>query len=146
MTPFLQQLSEGPMNTTPCDERHVSGVKLDRLVAEAIGWPALKCCEFEDTGVSDGEISVYRCKDCGQLELVDQEGGGCCGCLPGFSTDLKAAFAAAEKVGLFGFHLLGNLEVYKRKHERGWILEGFASGSTPALTICAAILKLRKAP
>ncbi len=71
---------------------------------------------------------------------------------PAFSTDLNAAFAAAEKVGLFEDYVL-------RQHSNGlWAMcigveddgrveyinftpNGYA---TPALAICAAILKLKE--
>lgn len=67
---------------------------------------------------------------------------------PKYSTDLNAAFAAAEMVGLFesGRHLA----YYKGE----WSIVAWYRGatdmvhlseeSTPALAICAAILKLKK--
>ena len=85
---------------------------------------------------------------------------GCCGCLPDYSTELNAAFEAGEKVGLFGDYVL-------RRHPNGlWAMceigiedEGYPAYSvrgpcyidftpndypTPALAICAAILKLKE--
>lgn len=65
---------------------------------------------------------------------------------PKYSTDLNAAFAAAEKIELFDYYYL------MHRKERWEILEHcdapfdgeevFASASTAALVICAAILKL----
>ena len=60
------------------------------------------------------------------------------------STDLNAAFAAAEKVDLFGGCSLG---LGHPDGRRVWIASSFdgivSEGTTPALAICAAILKLK---
>ena len=59
------------------------------------------------------------------------------------STDLNAAFAAADKVGLFDEWLLGkagDLWYFEDYSER--CMEGVQE-KTPALAICAAILKLK---
>jgi len=68
------------------------------------------------------------------------------------TTDLNAAFAAAEKVGLFsetfwrtlGMDELG--ETWGVFDQDGW-MKGTIAGDqhdTPALAICAAILKLKE--
>ena len=66
--------------------------------------------------------------------------GWCYRALPSFGTDLNAAFAAAEKVGLFDVWLLAKGESY-------WHLQDYSErdmegiqAPTPALVICAAIL------
>ena len=65
--------------------------------------------------------------------------------IPQFSTDLNAAFAAAEKARLFdnwGLGLFGQWEVMSEAdHIAG--RETLATGATPALAICAAILKTK---
>ena len=64
------------------------------------------------------------------------------------STDLNAAFEAAEKVGLFNYR---SLTCYPHLPPR-WLVHYFhngdelnvvAEGPTPALAICAAILALK---
>jgi hypothetical protein len=133
-----------------------AGPELDEKIAEAVGWR--KQCDFEWTGDSDHENSVYQCKQCGEIVLDDcepttQE------CIPQFSTDLNAAFAAAERVELFD-HDHGEQESYLGKTidgewevlvgATGW--QGNACGElgyltrepAPALAICAAILKLKE--
>jgi hypothetical protein len=62
------------------------------------------------------------------------------------STDLNAAFAAAEKVGL----LADDRVLFRHRNPDHWVIWGdydgseFARGTTPALAICAAILKLKE--
>ncbi|MEA3349648.1 MAG: hypothetical protein U9Q82_03395 [Chloroflexota bacterium] len=76
--------------------------------------------------------------------------------VPRYSTDLNAAFDAAEKVGLFALHqhngVLRQANALEPPGlwEFAWDgLEGrptckYVLGSTPALAVCAAILKLTK--
>jgi hypothetical protein len=89
---------------------------------------------------------LYRCKYCDDLDLAEgspenQE------CWPSYSTDLNAAFAAAEKAGLFrnyayclasGQHVLSESVPVKT-----WA-DVIAHEETPCLAICAAILKLKE--
>jgi hypothetical protein len=74
--------------------------------------------------------------------------------IPQFSTDLNAAFAAAEKAGLFsGNHLQTSTPnnhcamLYKLSddlwHVSGCCGERYSDATTPALAICAAILKVK---
>ena len=53
------------------------------------------------------------------------------------------AMEAAEKVGLFVVHLLGNCQVYRRKYKRGWILELVAEATAGPMAICNAILAMK---
>ena len=66
------------------------------------------------------------------------------------SVDLNAAFAAAEKVGLWGFRILEPGDA--RESSRVWYNEDWAeydtskaysAAPTPALAICAALLRLK---
>ena len=101
---------------------------------------------------------IYQ--DNGQIaKMADwctEEGGHGHRVLRKFSTDLNAAFAAAEKVGLFTpsapWRTLFAAVVYGGKrlvwyvgnHEH-WLETGEPESSlTPALAICAAILKLKE--
>lgn len=114
------------------------GPELDRAIAEAIGWPNLRCA-FVHYGDGGYEGALFRCSRCGDV-VWDDIGGPDQPCVPSYSADLTAAFAAAEKVGLFDG---GDLE----KAGDVWLFDhpdtGFSRGPTPALAICAAILKLR---
>ena len=100
-----------------------AGRELDQAVAEAIG--------LESWG--------HRCKNCGSLEFDAK--------LFHPSTDLNAAFAAAEKVGLFDTEgsNAGLGQAYAE--DVTWTVSFVGSivyKSTPALAICAAILKLKE--
>lgn len=117
-----------------------AGPELDRAVAEAIGLVyeqrpspdrhARECFGMQKTGWWDGDQYV------------------CFRNAPTYSTDLNVAFAAAEKVGLFEEAWFtvnannGNGVVYWEQN--GNPNEGDAiEVATPALAICAAILKLK---
>lgn len=96
-----------------------AGADLDRAVAEAIG---LRLGDTAPVGkIPSGEV-------------------------PSYSTDLNAAFAAAEKVGLFDSHVLGHdpagWNVWPVDYDRIEPTSFFEP--TPALAICAAILELRE--
>ena len=98
-----------------------AGPELDMAVAAAIG---------EEPGLP---FSIVRA-DAGQEGFTYKR----------YSTDLNAAFAAAEKVDLFGGCSLG---LGHPDGRRVWIASSFdgivSEGTTPALAICAAILKLK---
>ena len=121
------------------------GSKLDRAVAEAIGDPYPRAHDWEATGQADYECNVFRCKNCGDLALEDSPPSVDPNdpCVKLFSTDLNAAFAAAEKVGLFA----GACGLFRDTPTR-WsacdqdYIRGV--GNTPALAICAAILNLKE--
>lgn len=122
----------------------IAGSELDQKVAEAVGWH--RQCDWKPTGLADYEYSVYRCRNCGDLDLSDSGDGYSQKCMPPYSTDLNAAFAAAEKVGLFSCtrvlgHGKGDDESPAWFVWRG--LSGvLSSAPTPALAICAAILQV----
>jgi hypothetical protein len=78
-----------------------------------------------------------------------------------YSTDLNAAFAAAEKVGLWAgcSHILGKGSAWRTGADGHWWIHHTRDGSAPlsfesevssghslALAICAAILALRETP
>lgn len=132
-----------------------AGPELDRAVAEAIGDPFPRAHDWEHTGLSGYDLSFYRCVQCGDLDAQDFEPvyDPKDPCVRPYSTDLNAAFAAAERVGLFGdrrrvCHVLRRDDVTDL-----WVVtlpvcpdawEDVSSEATPALAICAAILKLRE--
>jgi hypothetical protein len=135
------------------------GPELDRAVAEAVG----------ETVISREE-AVAKCNDwrlrqpephgpdfeswfVGEWYLDGQPNSGGLDSLPSYSTDVHAAFAAAEKVGLFcGYNLGVRADVVTKE---GWWVVGLtcdystdddvlSRADTPALAICAAILKLKE--
>ena len=126
------------------------GHKLDRAVARAIGRPDRKQCDFEMFIDGGYEGSVYRCNDC--QDVIWDDGTDLRQvCDPEYSTDLNAAFRAAEKVDLFC--LPGNTHgqgpwVSLARGPIGWLIMKddifLGRGGTPALAICAAILKLHE--
>lgn len=66
--------------------------------------------------------------------------------VPSYSTDLNAAFAAAEVVGLFTD---GDVYLTPDIHGEWWIGQWasgkvFGRSATPALAICAALLELKE--
>lgn len=67
---------------------------------------------------------------------------------PHYSTDLNAAFAAAEKVGLwkqgYDLHMWSGLHNVMVWSVGDFHDDPLAEAETPALAICAAILKLAK--
>lgn len=123
-----------------------AGPELDRAVAKALGWrrtiavgPSVSvqaACgflcnaepEYVETGADDPRVP----------DKV----------IPKYSTDLNAAFAAAERVGLFDEYQIGkwNPREYcvilscDQPDERDII----GRAETPALAICAALLKLKE--
>lgn len=109
------------------------GPELDRAVAEAIG---IKHQFLEMTGVVV-DLQVWD-------DLFRQSSGVELSSPVRFrpSHDLNAAFAAAEKVGLFGDD--GSLR--NSIDSSDWVYKSFnqyARAKTPALAICAAILKAK---
>jgi hypothetical protein len=112
------------------------GRELDKAVAEAIG---LESAIFRISGV---HVTLQEWDELRGVEHHTYEGNmPCLQFHP--SGDLNAAFAAAEKVGIFdGGDMLQKLsdgiwEVWGVHNEIG-------RGATPALAICAAILKLKE--
>ena len=125
-----------------------AGVELDRAVAEIIGI---------QTMLDDGKV-VTACREWDDIleELGTQLPRGTWRIPFQPSTDLNAAFAAAEKAGLFHqdtdaflcrtpYGKRGSGEEWKVWREQDGKLRFECShhGSTPALAICAAILKLK---
>ena len=124
-----------------------AGADLDRAVAEAIGCPL------------EQGFDLFYCENCDWYK-VDRH--TFCGCGDprklvdgGFrpSRDLNAAFAAASKAGLFDrYGSEGCLSQNTMRPVPKWMVcsedivggrKGvIVYGSTPALAICAAILKL----
>jgi|GEM_PF-5219542 len=116
-----------------------AGPELDRAVAEAVGWRFTAKKVVRDSfdvvagtlleGWWDGDDYIsYQTPEC--------------------STDLNAAFAAAEKVGLFhnDRHNAMLATVEDNQWEVLWSTDDDDSviAPTPALAICAAILKLKE--
>ena len=120
------------------------GPELDRAVAEAIGWPKLRCA-FVYYGDGGYEGALFRCSRCGDV-VWDSIHSPDQACLPKYSTDLNAAWAAAEKVFLVFRLQCRGLNRYEFECEYpgddGWSRCG--EFSTGALAICAAILKLKE--
>lgn len=118
-----------------------AGPELDKAVAEAIGLRPLDidynpsardfpCVEYfrgADSGIVRGQVWYWRD---GQFVSFKP------------STDLNAAFAAADRAGVFNEWSLA-------QWDSGWGFEGTyesalgVSQATPALAICAAILELK---
>ena len=131
------------------------GVELDRAVAEAAEpWCTVGMCA--SSGCIDIPVSEIG-DDPDVLAVWKWDGERNWRKLPKFSTDLNAAFAAAEKVGLFHrdrdaflcrtpYGKKGSGEEWKVWCEQKGKLRYECShhGSTPALAICAAILKLKE--
>jgi prepilin-type N-terminal cleavage/methylation domain-containing protein len=127
----------------------LTGPELDRKVSEAIGG-----------------LTGYRCANCSlfKLDRYTHDEGAFCSCerpaggpIPRLSpapfcpsTDLNAAFAAAEKVGLFKCDTQDgpgtNLRLFQGGGGLWWITNGNRrpvvqfNAPTPALAICEAIL------
>jgi hypothetical protein len=108
-----------------------AGPELDIEVAEAIG---MQYAGYYRKG-------PFYCWRGDQTDLKNHKEVGVKWCP---STDLNAAFEAAEQVRLFELWIFG-------KTPRGWCFEDFQEGPivctlspTPALAICAAILKLKE--
>ena len=128
-----------------------SGVELDRLVSEAIG-EVIRGHDWRHTGLGFGDVSVYVCKVCGCLRIrvwgevvsgSDPKGP----CVPPYSTDLRVAFFAAEKVGLwdeYGYcRAAGQHVISKEVPIMSWADTLTHNPTSPTLAICEAILKLK---
>ena len=103
------------------------GPKLDRAMAEAIGWRHVDDEQHERIlPVGDYEYEL----------------------IPLYSTDLNAAFAAADETRLwaeYGYcQAAGQCVISKTVPVASWG-DTIAHAATPALAICAAILKLKEA-
>ena len=122
-----------------------AGPELDRAVAEAIGWEAKESGPWERWD-EPPEIRMVAVDETGHIHWMDG----------GPSTDLNAAFAAAERARLFHqdtdaflcrtpYGKRGSGEEWKVWCEQDGKLRFECShhSSTPALAICAAILKLK---
>ena len=131
-----------------------AGPELDQAVAKAIGWR--QQCDWQDEGLADFYSKVYRCRNCNDVDLSDDGSGVNQECIPPYSTDLNAAFEAVEKAGLF---TLDGPDTFLGRHPvaewKVWVAIGEAKTTsdtsgltfyepTPALAICAAILKLKE--
>lgn len=132
--------------------QHVAGPELDARIAAIIGDVSTKH-KWEQYG-GNHYGSGYKCLKCGDVEVTDDikyDGAGTC--IRPYSYDLNAAFAAAEKAGLFD----DGAFLEKRGHglwqvtKYRWsgsltnpdpIVDEIAQGATPALAICAAVLTL----
>jgi len=129
------------------------GPELDRAVAEVIGDPLDRSHDWEHTGLSGYHVSFFRCRACGDLgadewEPYDDPEDPC---IKPYSTDLNAAFAAAERAGLFsetfwrtlGMDELG--ETWGVFEQDGSVKRsvGRDQAPTPALAICEAVLELK---
>lgn len=140
------------------------GAELDRAVAEAIGWippqipeaehPKLlpPCPDLPDYFHPSPEVEEWR----SNYHWRFQGRGPCLRHPERYSTDLNAALAAAEKVfrGGFAIHTpgeeIGGWKKFRciygvgwRKPMRGCKEQFEIDADTPALAICAAILKLK---
>ncbi len=113
----------------------IPGPKLDRIIAEAVGmtWH----------GTLDHQTSAWWNRDSKR----------CRGTLPSFSADLNDAFMAANEVGLFTPQENDRGSgpwVSLHRGPLGWFVKsdetciGCGRGDSPALAICAAILKLKE--
>lgn len=130
-----------------------AGPELDQAVADAIGEPYRRAHEWAHTGLSGFYVSTYQCERCGELTLGEggpEDDGG--HCLKSYSTDLNAAFEAAEeavKQTWAADEREWEMSPYIGREEHGWTCQigddtERAFATTPALAICAAILKLAK--
>jgi hypothetical protein len=134
-----------------------AGPELDQAVARAIGWTYKFCVGTRDRTAGE-EFTKTRGTFCELLAIrepilkeVNVDTGP--EYVPRYSTDLNAAFAAAEKVFGNGFMvcvhpkvssciaMLGEGEQH-RTSVPGQCQPNRAS--TPALAICAAVLKLKE--
>jgi len=138
-----------------------AGPELDRAVAEAVDpyCSVGMCASSGCIDIPSSQIGDTAATDPDVLAVWKWDGERNWRTLPKFSTDLNAAFAAAEKTFLFGDGRRGlQFAVAKDDAPREWrMVERYtefgyrhttpicvASDSTPALAICAAILKLKE--
>ncbi len=116
-----------------------AGSDLDRAVADAIGFTF----PFRAAG---GRLGLYELipEDAVKVSPLDERVPS--SCIPHYSTDLNAAFAAAEKVGLwndYGYCEAADQHVIsKTVPVKSWG-DTIAHEDTAALAICVAILKLK---
>ena len=121
-----------------------AGRELDKAVAESIGQSEDHHWEHHGDALA---VSMYRCKKCGGTVVCR------CNsrprhdvCLPWYSTDLNAAFAAADVAEVFELHTLTQREdgLWRLVDSNDWFENVPGIATTPALAICAAILKLKE--
>jgi len=127
------------------------GPELDQAVAEAVNpWCSVGMCASSgciDLPVSQVGDTVETDPDV--LAVWKWNGRREWRTLPKFSTDLNAAFKAAQETfGQNGFRVYCDdkhswCEHWKRPGDPNSLIHGEAS--TPALAICAALLKLKEA-
>lgn len=118
------------------------GYKTNRLVCEAVG-----CHEEQD---ERGRYSLIVPGGFNRIDFVVE--GDCWGDSPRCSTDLNAAFWAAERVNLFGCHerFLSGRQIWKWSDGKSSCANDpptiilVLEAETPALVICKAILKLKE--
>lgn len=120
------------------------GPELDRAVAEAVD-PHCSVGMCASSGCIDipaSQVGGTAATDPDVLAVWKWDGERTWRTLPKFSTDLNAAFRAAEKGHLFVGYLLGLCD-------EGWYFQDYSEREmpdvfepTPALAICVAILKL----
>jgi hypothetical protein len=133
------------------------GPELDQAVAEAIGWtpprippeehpkPLPLCPLCDDYRHPSQEVEDWRSD-----WFWREPGNGPCWTKPKeFSRDLNTAFAAAEAFKLFdkdGYDAMLAKDDVDGRWEVLWITDDVDSmqADTPALAICAAILKIKE--
>lgn len=121
-----------------------AGPELDRAVAEAIGIELHARYGVSQFVTMREWLALTGAKQCPECE----EGGSFHEMVTQFepSIDLNTAFAAAEKVGLWkecGYcQASGQHVISKTIPVKSWD-DTIAHADTPALAICAAILKLK---
>jgi hypothetical protein len=129
-----------------------SGPELDRAVAVAVGFRRV----IQVGPKPDFKSPLLDSRPAELVEIWADDERMPAKIIPKYSTDLNAAFAAAEKAGLFET----SREVFLIRDRRSpfmwevhWVppfqpklplVQGdYVEASTPALAICAAILKLK---
>ena len=134
------------------------GPELDYAVAKAIGWTCLIQVGSRDRATgeefleSQGTVhflALLAVRDAIMKE-VDADGGA--KYIPHYSTDLNAAFEAAERAGLFSITFWRTLgmdelgETWSVFEQDGCCKRAITGDqhATPALAICASILELKK--
>lgn len=119
-----------------------AGLELDRAVAEAIGWKRTEKKVMSNAVDECFGTTISGWWDGDEYMSCD---------IPTFSTELNSAFYAAEKVGLFHEAWLtqdsntSQFNVCFDDSHGGPTYGETVAASTPALAICAAILKLQEA-
>ena len=129
--------------------------ELDWAVAKAIGLKTAATMRYHESSLDDIPSCVrvlLSPREWDEMRGIDHPTcEGDVACVPFRpSTDLNAAFAAAKKVGLL--QCLGGAECLLFQKGPLWVVHTIAedglavSAPTPALAICAAILKLKEKP